>query len=104
MKKCTLKRQFSTLCEAIQAADKYMDEIALVLAPMAPYRCKKHNCYHIGHNRYMNYDSVAIYSTASRTRGNSIRRKSDIGRYTCDVSDIIEPMTGHRSARNIPNV
>ncbi len=104
MTKCTLKRQFPTLCEAIQAADKYMDEIALVLAPMTPYRCNKHNCYHIGHNRYMNYDTMDVYSTASRARGKAIRQKSDIGRYVYDVSDIIEPMTGDRAVTNIASV
>ena len=71
MKRCKEKRRFKKLCEAIRAADRYMEEKALVLNPMVPYRCYKHNCFHIGHDRWMSDDSIQSFTVHSRERARS---------------------------------
>ena len=68
MKTCEDKRRFKRFCHAVQAADNYMEEIALVLTPMVPYRCATHCCYHIGHNRWMNRSNSRTFTDASRRR------------------------------------
>ena len=51
-KKCTQKLKFKSLVLAQKFADNYMKDVALTFYPMQPFHCDKHNCYHIGHNKY----------------------------------------------------
>ena len=76
MKTCEDKRRFKRFCHAVQAADNYMEEIALVLTPMVPYRCATHRCYHIGHNRWMIESDIRTFTDASRKR---VRRRHGKG-------------------------
>jgi hypothetical protein len=68
MAKCKEKLKFKRFCAAVRAADSYMEEKALVLDPMVPYRCHKHNCFHIGHNRFMSESSIRLFTRCSRDR------------------------------------
>lgn len=68
MKRCKEKRRFKKLCEAMRAADRYMEEKVLVLNPMVPYRCYKHSCFHIGHNRWMSDNKIRSFTVHSRER------------------------------------
>lgn len=51
-KKCTYKRKFKTRASAESFAQGYMQRIALTFYPMIAYYCNKHNCYHVGHDKY----------------------------------------------------
>lgn len=51
-KKCTQKLKFKSLATAQKHANKYMRDVALTFYPMEAFHCDKHNCYHIGHNKY----------------------------------------------------
>jgi len=51
-KSCEAKRKFGTLRAATTFAEAYMDNIVLTFHPMRAFYCKKHQCYHIGHDRF----------------------------------------------------
>ena len=48
--RCDCKVRYLDVSEAIAAADRYMDQITLTNAPMQPYYCRFHSCWHIGHD------------------------------------------------------
>ena len=68
MSKCQDKRKFRRFCQAVHAADQYMEDMALVLKPMVPYRCNKHRCFHIGHDNWMSYERIQLFTISSRQR------------------------------------
>jgi hypothetical protein len=51
---CDYKVRFLEVHKAMAAADRYMERITLTAAPMQPYYCKYHACWHIGHDRTKN--------------------------------------------------
>ncbi len=73
MSKCQDKRKFRRFCQAVHAADQYMEEMALVLKPMVPYRCSKHRCFHIGHDSWMSEDRIQQFTVSSRQRAQLTR-------------------------------
>ena len=77
MKTCEDKLRFKRFCHAVQAADHYMEDIALVFSPMTPYRCATHQCYHIGHSRWMNRSNIRTFTDASRQRAQLRARGED---------------------------
>jgi len=68
MSKCQDKRKFRRFCQAVKAADQYMEEMALVLKPMVAYRCNKHRCFHIGHDSWMSDERIQQFTISSRQR------------------------------------
>jgi len=59
---CASKRQFESIRDAIQAADKYMDQITFTNGPMVPYHCPVHATWHIGHNKRIQHSSTMEYA------------------------------------------
>ena len=51
--KCREKVCYRYLRDAGQAADRYVDRISVLMAPMVPYFCPAHRCWHIGHDKKM---------------------------------------------------
>jgi len=51
-KPCRQKTKFKTLLAARAFANKYMEDIVLTFYPMKAFYCLRHNCYHVGHDRY----------------------------------------------------
>ncbi len=51
-KKCKEKERFGTFVEAKAFATAYMRDIVLTFHPMKAYYCSKHDCYHVGHDKY----------------------------------------------------
>ena len=84
MSRCQDKRKFRRFCQAVRAADQYMEEMALVLKPMVPYRCHKHVCFHIGHDRWMSAERVSQFTISSRTR---TRNKRILETTTLEILD-----------------
>jgi hypothetical protein len=68
MKSCDTKKRFPTIEDSAQAADRYMERMALVAAPMKPYQCKAHSCWHIGHSRWLRGRAADAYSVSARRR------------------------------------
>ena len=60
---CDYKVRFSEVHEAMAPADRYMERITLTAAPMQPYYCKYHACWHIGHDRTKNAHYIHQYQT-----------------------------------------
>lgn len=60
--RCDSKKQYLCLRDAICAADSYMDRIAMTRAPMMPYYCPRHLCWHTGHNTRVPMELAAPYS------------------------------------------
>ena len=60
---CDYKVRYLDVSEAIAAADWYMERITLTAAPMQPYHCEYHACWHIGHNRTKNAHYNHQYQT-----------------------------------------
>ena len=61
--RCDYKIRYLEVSKAIAAADSYMDRITLTNAPMQPYYCKYHACWHIGHDRTKNTHYNHQYQT-----------------------------------------
>ena len=72
MSKCHDKRKFRRFCQAVKAADQYMEEMALVLKPMVAYLCNKHRCFHIGHDYRMSEERIQQFTISSRQRSLSL--------------------------------
>ena len=68
-KNCRSKRKFSDLSAATNAADSLMDRRALTQAPICPYWCKRHNCFHIGHRRWLTPEDARSLCKAAWGRG-----------------------------------
>ena len=69
------------ICQAIKHADLLTEKVTLTFDPVATYWCDRHQVYHVGHDKYMNRESVKVYESAARDRGNArIKRgeQSDI--------------------------
>ena len=72
--KCGGKVCYRDLRDAVQAADRYVERIPVLWAPMVPYYCPAHRCWHIGHDRKMSkgmtmdYQRVCIGRQALRKR------------------------------------
>ena len=75
-KDCSVKRRYTDLSEATAAADSLMDRVALTQAPICPYPCKRHSCFHIGHQRWFNGDNAKVYSEGAWRRAR-LRREID---------------------------
>ena len=56
------KIRYEWLRDAIGAADSYMDRITLTTAPMMPYYCSRHSCWHTGHDRKAATGRALTYS------------------------------------------
>jgi hypothetical protein len=67
--RCESKIRFRSIREATTAADGYMERIALTNAPMLPYYCKFHSCWHIGHDRTKTGSFARVYETECLQRG-----------------------------------
>ena len=48
---CREKVCYRHLREVVQAADRYVERIPVLMAPMVPYLCPAHRCWHIGHDK-----------------------------------------------------
>jgi len=48
---CDEKIRYATLESADQAVVEYNERVVLTIDPVNPYRCSKHDCFHIGHQR-----------------------------------------------------
>lgn len=48
---CSDKLRFKTEEQALEASLTLTDRLALTAAPILPYRCGQHDCWHIGHDR-----------------------------------------------------
>jgi len=51
-KSCRRKFKFRTFIEAEEFAHTYMKDIVLTFYPMKAFYCRKHRCYHVGHDKY----------------------------------------------------
>ena len=86
VKTCDDKRRFENFCHAVQAADQLMEERALVLNPIVPYKCRRHGCFHIGHNRWMDENNVRIFTMSSRFRTRITFRSDDLEQELCEYT------------------
>jgi len=67
--KCSEKCRYRTVNEAVTAADRYNEAIALVDAPMTAYFCSIHQVYHTGHRR--NLDEIEAIHLLQDSRARS---------------------------------
>ena len=67
-KTCDEKIRHHTLNEAEQIADLGNDRVALKEKPLHAYHCPKHDCYHIGHMRWIGTTQASRLLKESRAR------------------------------------
>jgi len=87
---CFEKSRFRHLRDAVQAADRYMERVPVTRAPMVPYYCPAHSCWHIGHDRKMSVELARTYEA------NCIRRqrlREEI-KHLSSASRLLEPVRG----------
>lgn len=59
-KDCKYKQIFRTKDLADNFAQDYMHRIVITLHPMVSFYCKKHRCYHVGHDRFSNQNKMGV--------------------------------------------
>lgn len=59
---CVEKVRYRHVRDAVSAADRYMDRVPVLRAPMVPYYCPAHSCWHIGHDTGMSKPSATTYA------------------------------------------
>ena len=76
-KDCSSKKRYTNWSAAAVDADSLMDRRALTFAPICPYWCENHGCFHIGHNSWLTGAKAKAYSEGAwqRTR---LRRGIDL--------------------------
>ena len=61
-KDCSSKKRYTNRPAAAVDADFLMDRRALTFAPICPYWCGNHGCFHIGHNNWLTWMKAKAYS------------------------------------------
>lgn len=94
--RCDAKKQYLCIRDAIRAADRYMDRVAITRAPMVPYYCPRHICWHTGHNSRAPLDLANIYSRHCAARERLRREIAFLSNVLFDVADGSDE-SGHES-------
>ena len=66
--KCRDKYRHPSYQAAQNEADSYHESVALTFDPMTAYFCARHNCWHVGHDRFFPPDQRRIYAIRSADR------------------------------------
>ena len=85
-KDCSGKRRYPNLATATAVADSLMDRLALTQAPICPYWCIPHGCFHVGHQRRLTGDNAKAYSEVAWRRAR-LRREIDSCQVVLTVVD-----------------
>lgn len=72
-KDCSFKKRYGDLSTAMRAADSVMDRLALAQAPICAYWCERHQCHHIGHQRWIKGERAKAYASRSWERARLAR-------------------------------
>ena len=65
-KSCDYKIRYQDKIDADVALRQYLKQV--VFTTMVPYRCKTHDCYHLGHDRFMSKSKKLKLKEACRDR------------------------------------
>ena len=85
--RCDSKKQYLCLRDAIGAADSYMDRVVITRAPMMPYYCPRHYCWHNGHNSRAPLGQAATYSMDCAARERLRKEIAFLSGVIFDVAD-----------------
>ena len=62
------KRKYQKFCHALLVADAVNNRRGSLRAPVVAYRCARHACYHIGHNKRLQGDAARLVFEGSQLR------------------------------------
>ena len=80
--KCREKVCYRYLRDAVQAADRYVERISVLMAPMVPYYCPAHSCWHIGHDKKWKGDLPGNMSGCVSSVRNFVKRSDVSPKYS----------------------
>jgi hypothetical protein len=91
---CQVKSRFRAVRDAIQSADRFVDRVLWGSAPVVPYFCPAHSCWHIGHDRKMDTVLAKSYEASCISRE---RLRSEIKGLSETLKLFEQPAEHHRS-------
>lgn len=84
---CAKNRQFPTLSDAMEVADRRNTQRALMFSPVTGYWCDTHDAYHVGHLNQKRHGEFGAALELSRQRA---QIRSEIA-----VLDVVLQCVGH---------